>query len=668
MAGEDWPQWRGPNRDGISHETGLLQSWPDGGPPLVFRADGLGDGYSTVSVAEGRIHTLGMLSGREWVITLDAETGAQLWATPHGEGYRDGRGDGPRSVPTVIGGRVYALGARGQLSALDAASGQIVWTLDLLREAGGRNISWGISESPLVLGDRVLVSPGGRSAGFAAFDRDTGELLWSAGGDEAGYASPLPVDLAGAPHIVYFSGERAAGIRADDGALLWSYRRASNRTANIATPILVSNRGGAAEVFLSSDYGTGGALLALRSDGAGGVTAEEKYFTRNMRVHHATPVLHDGVLYGFSGSIFSALDIETGALFWRDRSIRKGSLTFADNRLYVFSERGDVALVEPSRAGYEERGRFEFRRQDRSGENTWSHPVVANGLLYLRDQDVLLAYDVSAAPLSPVFHSASRRAGKGTPTSGQFSRWGPAPPAAGGRRRVPPRIWTAYGSGNAGVHTGTAARRAAKRASSASAMAFPVLALTNLHMRRPGLEALAGGCQPDRTRFPGGQADSGRRTEFDPVRQVHLDPNLRNGLGRRVDHGPGEGFGRGVETKLEADAAARLLSGHPLPRTESRTPPTPLRARPRNRVRHPSRALPPRRSPAAAPVQVRTRDSLAVPPHAPPTTPGRHALPKPRRHSHNRKDSRERAQPRPRHRTEPWMEPATRNHRFSSDR
>ncbi len=397
-AGEDWPQWRGPNRDGISRETGLLQSWPEGGPRLVFRADGLGAGYSTVSVAEGRIHTLGMLSGREWVISLDAETGAQLWATPHGEGYRDGRGDGPRSVPTVAGGRVYALGARGQLSALDAASGQIVWTLDLLREAGGRNISWGISESPLVLGDRVLVSPGGRSAGFAAFDRDTGELLWSAGGDEAGYASPLPVDLAGAPHVVYFSGERAAGIRTDDGALLWSYRGASNRTANIATPILVSNRGGAAEVFLSSDYGTGGALLELRSDGTGGVTAEEKYFTRNMRVHHATPVLHEGVLYGFSGSILSALDIETGALFWRDRSIRKGSLTFADNRLYVFSERGDVALVEPSRAGYEERGRFEFRRKDRSGENTWSHPVVANGFLYLRDQDVLLAYDVSARP------------------------------------------------------------------------------------------------------------------------------------------------------------------------------------------------------------------------------------------------------------------------------
>ena len=202
-----------------------------------------------------------MLSGREWVITLDAKTGARLWATPHADSYRDGRGDGPRGVPTVIDGKVYALGAKGQLTALDATSGQVHWTVNLLERFGGRNPGWGISESPLVLDDRVLVSPGSRRVGFAALDRETGDLLWGAEGDEAGYASPLPVDLAGAPHVVYFSGERAAGIRADDGALLWSYRRASNRTANIATPILVSNRGGAAEVFLSSDYGTGGALL-----------------------------------------------------------------------------------------------------------------------------------------------------------------------------------------------------------------------------------------------------------------------------------------------------------------------------------------------------------------------------------------------------------------------
>ena len=392
---EDWPQWRGPNRDGISLETGLLREWPEGGPPLAFRAAGLGAGYATVAVANGRIHTLGMFSGREWIIALDEESGARVWATPHAAPYRDGRGDGPRGAPTVSDGRVIALGASGQLSALDARSGQVLWSVNLLDRFGARNIGWGISESPLVLGGRVLVSPGGRSAGFAAFDEESGELLWTSEGDEAGYASPVPVDLPGSPHVVFFSGERAAGIRPEDGELLWSYRRASNRTANVATPVIASRSPDSVRLFLSSDYGTGGALLARGADGAGGGAAEEVWFSRNLRAHHATPILLDGVLYGFSGSILSALDIETGALFWRDRAIGKGSLAWADERLYIFSERGEVALVEPSREGYRERGRFAFPEADRSRRNTWSHPVVANGRLFLRDQDLLLAWDIA---------------------------------------------------------------------------------------------------------------------------------------------------------------------------------------------------------------------------------------------------------------------------------
>ncbi len=398
VVAEDWPQWRGPNRDGISLETGLLQQWPDGGPELAFRAEGLGAGYSTISVADGRVFTLGMVSGREWVFALDARTGATLWSTPHGAGRRDGRGDGPRSAPTVVGDRVFVLGARGRLSALEAASGQTVWGVDLIGDIGGRNISWGISESPLVLDGRVLVSPGGRRAGFAALDAETGEVLWATGGDEAGYASPIPVPLAGAPHVVFFSGDRAAGVRARDGEVLWSFEGASNRTANIATPVLAPAPPGAARVFLSSDYGTGGALVELRAGDDGTVSATELWFTRNLRAHHATPILHDGVLYGFSGSIFSALDIETGGLFWRDRSVRKGSLTFADGRIYVFTERGDAVLLAPSREGYDERGRFALPSEDRSRRDTWSHPVVANGLLYLRDQELLLAYDVAQTP------------------------------------------------------------------------------------------------------------------------------------------------------------------------------------------------------------------------------------------------------------------------------
>lgn len=395
---EDWPQWRGPNRDGISRETGLLREWPAGGPPLVFRVASLGAGYSTVAVSEGRILTLGMWSDREWVVALDAETGATLWTTPHAGDFRDWRGDGPRSVPTVVAGRVYALGATGQLSALDARSGQTRWSVNLLDRFGGRNISWGLSESPLVHEGRVFVSPGARGAGFAAFEAESGELLWTAESDEAGYASPMAAPLPGSPHLIFFSGERAVGVRAEDGEALWSYDRASNRTANIATPLVwrAGPDGDRLRVFLSSDYGTGGALLELRADGAGGVTAEELWFTRNLRAHHATPVRHEGVLYGFSGSILSALDAETGAVLWRDRAIPKGSLTVADGRLQVFSERGDVALVEPSPAGVVLRGRFRFPEADRSGNETWSHPVVSGGRLYLRDQQVLLAYDLRA--------------------------------------------------------------------------------------------------------------------------------------------------------------------------------------------------------------------------------------------------------------------------------
>ncbi len=391
---EDWPQWRGPARDGVSPETGLLGAWPEGGPPLVFRARGLGEGYSSIAVAGGRIHTLGMLAGREWVFALDEETGAVLWSTPHAEEYTDWRGDGPRSVPTVAHGRVHALGASGQLSVLDARSGQIVWSVNLLERFDARNISWGISESPLVLDDRILVSPGARRAGFAALDRNTGETLWTAASDEAGYASPLPVDLEGAPHVAFFSGDRAVGIRASDGAILWSYDRASNGTANIATPVLVSNAGGAARLFVTSDYGTGGGLIELRAGPGGAVSASEIWFTRNLRAHHATPILHEGALYGFSGSILSALRADDGELHWRDRGFPKGALAFADGRLYLVSERGDIGLVEPSPARYLERGRFPFPDADRSRRDLWSHPVIANGRLYVRDQDVLLGWSV----------------------------------------------------------------------------------------------------------------------------------------------------------------------------------------------------------------------------------------------------------------------------------
>jgi outer membrane protein assembly factor BamB len=382
---DDWPQWRGPNRDGLSRETGLAPTWPAAGPPLLWKAAGLGTGYSTVAVDEGRLFTLGASRDAEYLIALDAGAGKELWRTRVGGRYENNRGDGPRGAPTVDGTRVYALGGNGDLVAAEAATGKVVWHVNLLQRFGAGNITWGISESPLVLEDRVLANAGGRGSSLVALNKNDGSTIWAVESDEAGYSSAVVAVTSGVRQAIFFTGERALGVRVDNGKLLWSYRRVSNRTANVATPIVRGNF-----VFLSSDYGTGCALLEIQGD-ASGMTAREVYFHQDMKNHHASSILVDDTLYGFSSAILTALDFETGRVLWRDRSVGKGSLIVADGRLYLFSENGVAAIAEAARAGYRETGRFEIRT---SGSPTWSHPVVANARLYLRDQDTLYCYDV----------------------------------------------------------------------------------------------------------------------------------------------------------------------------------------------------------------------------------------------------------------------------------
>ena len=385
LAADDWPQWRGPRRDGLSQETGLLLEWPASGPPLAWKASGAGDGFSSLAVAGGAVFTMGAHGNVESVLALDAASGRLRWKTPYGARFRNGEGDGPRGTPTVDGDRLYVLGASGDLSCLDAATGRIVWTQNLLQKLGGRNIRWGLSESPLVAGDRVLVNAGARDASIVAFDKRDGSVLWKSQSDEAGYASAVAAEVGGIAQAIYFTGERALGLRRDDGALLWEYRRVANGTANIATPIVRD-----ASVFLSSDYGTGSALLALAKVGKG-VQAREVYFTQTMRNHQSTSLLVGVHLYGFSGTILTAMRFDDGTLAWKDRSVGKGSLTYADGRLYVLSRAGVVALAEASPAGYREKGRF---RIETGAQPSWGPPVIADGRLYIRDQDTIYAYDV----------------------------------------------------------------------------------------------------------------------------------------------------------------------------------------------------------------------------------------------------------------------------------
>lgn len=385
QTGGDWPQWRGANRDGISKETGLLKQWPTDGPPLLWKATGAGRGYSSLAIVGGRLYTMGLRNDREHIIAFDISTGKEVWATPHGGAFRNDRGDGPRGTPTVEGDRLYALGGNGDLSCLETRTGRVVWTINVLQKFGGSNIKWGISESPLVIGEKILVNAGGPNASIVALNKKDGSLIWKSQSDRAGYSSAIPIQVGGKTQVVFLTDERGLGLDLETGKLLWDYPRAANNVANAATPIARGNR-----VFITSDYGNGGGLIEIKAD-AKGVTAQEIYFTKEMRNHHSSSVLIGDYLYGFSSSILTAMRFDTGEVVWRDRSVGKGSLVYADGNLYCLSENGVVGLVEATPEGYREKGRF---RIPQDSLPTWSHPVVAGGRLYLRDQDTIYAYDV----------------------------------------------------------------------------------------------------------------------------------------------------------------------------------------------------------------------------------------------------------------------------------
>jgi outer membrane protein assembly factor BamB len=384
LSAADWPQWRGPRRDGIAAETGLLKTWPAEGPPLAWRASGAGNGYSSFAVAGGRLYTLGAKGQQEYAIAYDVATGKPVWEAPIGQRLSQDRGDGPRGTPTIDGNRLYAISGRGDLACVDVTTGKGVWNVSFPAAFRAAIPNWGYSESPLVVGDRVIANAGGNDASIVAFEKTTGKVLWKSGTDRAAYSSAVLHEAGGVRQAIFFTASTAVGVDVASGRILWNYDRANNRTANISTPVLRGDR-----VFISSDYGTGGGLLQLSPSGG----AKELYFTADMRTHHNTGVLIGDHLYGFSSAILTAMKFDDGTIAWRNRSVGKGSLVAAEGQLYLFSENGVAGLADAAPDAYRERGRFQIR----SGNlPTWSHPVVSGGRLYLRDQDTIYAYDVKA--------------------------------------------------------------------------------------------------------------------------------------------------------------------------------------------------------------------------------------------------------------------------------
>ncbi len=420
VTAADWPQWQGLDRNAVSKEKGLLREWPKDGPPLAWKATGLGGGDSAPSVAGGKLFGMGNRGGDEVVWCLAEADGKELWATRLGPAFPQRMPqskEGPGCTPTVDGERLYALGMGGELACLQVKDGKVVWQLSLTKEFGGRVPTWSYRESPLVDGDKLICTPGGADATIVALDKLTGKTVWKSkvpgaggaggaggpgrpgrpggfgGGSGAAYASAIAIDAAGQRQYVQITAGTLVGVAAADGKVLWTYGRPANRNGiNCTTPLYHDGY-----VFATSAYGAGGGLVRLVKDGDG-VKAEEVYFTRSMENHHGGVVLHDGCLYGahggLGGGLLVCLDFKTGKVLWDERAAGKGSVALADGRLYYRTESGTVLLIEPNPKEYVERGRFQ--QPDRSRSPAWAHPVVANGKLYIRDQDLLLCYDVKA--------------------------------------------------------------------------------------------------------------------------------------------------------------------------------------------------------------------------------------------------------------------------------
>jgi outer membrane protein assembly factor BamB len=400
----DWPSWRGPNRDAKSVETGLLDEWPERGPRLLFQVDNLGKGYSSVAIVEGRLYTMSHARGNAVVQCFDAKTGRGLWFTPVGGGE-------PNCTPTVDpeAGLVFALGRDGDLVCCRANNGQLVWKKSFRNDFGGQMMSgWGYSESPLVDGEKLICTPGADNAVLAALDKKTGRVLWSAampddvgnrGGDGAAYSSPVISNAAGVKQYVQLTGRGIVSVDAQTGRVLWTYNRIANGTANIPTPIVKDDY-----VFCSSGYNTGAALLKVVRDGDQ-VRAEEQYFlpAKDLQNHHGGMVLVGDYVYcghGHNNGFPICVELETGRIAWggevnRLRGPGEGSaaVVYADGKLYFRYQNGTMALIEATPEEYRLLGQFELATKH---GNSWPHPVIYDGKLYIRDQQSLLCYDVSA--------------------------------------------------------------------------------------------------------------------------------------------------------------------------------------------------------------------------------------------------------------------------------
>lgn len=405
---KDWPQWRGPNRDGKSLEQGIRTDWRQNPPEHLWTAEGLGEGYGSVSIADGMIFSMGNVNNQQVVTASKLDGGEVVWQTPVTRSKPEHDYSGSRSTPTYAEGKLYVVPSNGSIVCLDAKTGKVHWNRDFSDWQGRMMSVWGYSESPLVDGNFVLCTPGGPQAAIVKLDRRTGKEVWRCaiprGGDGkniqgkdlqkgAAYSSIVKQKVGKVDQYVQLVGEGVIGVRADDGKLLWGYEDVSNDVAAIPTPIV-----GDDFVFASSGYGTGSCRLDLKASGKN-VSAKLNYFLRSNQFenHHGGMVLHDGYVYaghGHNKGFPICVRVSDGKIMWNERGPGAGSaaVLMVDDHLIFRYQNGLLALVEVNPQVYKEKGTFKPVVQQ--GES-WAHPVVLDGKLYLREQNSIMCYDLA---------------------------------------------------------------------------------------------------------------------------------------------------------------------------------------------------------------------------------------------------------------------------------
>ncbi len=397
LSAADFAQWRGPLRDGHSPETGLLQEWPKGGPKLLWQVTNVTEGFSTPSVVGERIYLLGNEGAEESVLALNAKDGSRVWAGKLGKvGHPEQKPSypGARSTPTVDGKFLFALGSDGDLVCLDIANGKEVWRKHLRTDFGGNYGEWAYSESPLVDGDKVIVTPGGTNATLIALNKKTGDVIWKCGvpeGSAAGYSSVIIAEFSGVKQYVQFLTSGLMGVDVQSGKLLWRYEKSGRGSpAAIITPLVSDGM-----IYSGAFRATTALVKPVLKDGA--FTVEEIYSIGKLPVGLGGVLKVGDYFYGSGNAAAMCVEFKTGAVKWEERSIGAGSLLVADKRIYVHAESGDVALIEPSGDSYREKGHFTppgLPSRANPMEKAWTYPVIANGKLYIRDKESLWCYDV----------------------------------------------------------------------------------------------------------------------------------------------------------------------------------------------------------------------------------------------------------------------------------